>query len=241
MMARHFKLLTFDLDDTLWHIAPVIERANLKTFQWLEKHCPELTARYTMHEIAAFREEIVRTRPELQHQISQQRIEAIAAALQRVGYSDTQALEHSLAAFDVFIKARNEVEFFEFALESLALLKYKYTLGVLTNGNACIKRLDLQDYFSFSISAEQINASKPAADHFHAAIAKSHIPPTQIIHIGDHQEHDIHAAQQLGITTIWVNHQGVDWQEGRRADAEISSLRELVAAIEYLEACCASA
>ena len=36
--------ITLDLDDTLWPIAPVMERADLALQQWFEQNCPEVAA-----------------------------------------------------------------------------------------------------------------------------------------------------------------------------------------------------
>lgn len=229
-------MITFDLDDTLWHVAPVIENANKQTYQWLQQHCPRVTARFSFEEISTFKETLILDQPDLKHQISQLRIESLALALRSVGYSDQEAHQWALAAFEIFLQSRNEVVFFDYAIESLTELHQHYTLGVLTNGNACIRRLNLDHLFDFSFSAEMLNASKPAPDHFHAAMAHTGTEATEIIHIGDHQEHDIQAAQQLGITTVWMNWNNEVWQQSQPASAEIASLRELSPAIEYLEA-----
>ena len=34
--------VTFDLDDTLWHIGPVIARAEKHFYDWLREHCPRI-------------------------------------------------------------------------------------------------------------------------------------------------------------------------------------------------------
>lgn len=233
---RNYKLITFDLDDTLWHLAPVIEKANQQTYQWLQQHCPQLTDRYSLKEVSRFKETLFVERPDLRHQISQLRIESLVSLLLSINFSDNEARQLSQAAFEIFIRSRNEVIFFDYALESLTALKSDYMLGALSNGNACIKRLNLEHLFDFSFSAETLNASKPAPDHFEAAMAYSGYSAEQIIHVGDHPRHDIEAAQQLGICTIWMNWNKLIWQGNQPADAEINSLRELTPSIDYLEA-----
>ncbi len=233
---RNYKLITFDLDDTLWHLAPIIEKANQQTYQWLQQHCPQLTDRYSLKEVSSFKETLFIERPDLRHQISQTRIESLVALLLSIDFPANEARQLAQAAFEVFIRSRNEVTFFDYALESLTALKPHYMLGALSNGNACIKRLNLEHLFDFAFSAETLNASKPAPDHFEAAMAHTGYSTQQIIHVGDHPQHDIKAAQQLGICTIWMNWNKVIWQGGQPANAEISSMRELVPSIEYLEA-----
>ena len=118
----------------------------------------------------------------------------------------------------------------------MAELSKKYTLGVLTNGNADIFKLELGGYFDFAYSAEQLNSSKPAPDHFLAALEHSGVTAAEMIHVGDHHEHDIAAAQQLEIATVWVNIKGEDWAGLKLPDREIRHFSELKRAIAELDA-----
>ncbi len=236
MTTMHYQLITFDLDDTLWHVAPVIERANRRTYHWLQQHCPALCERYNENDLLLLKEQILTQRPDLKHQISQLRIHTLRNALSEAGYTTLQANELAQQAFAVFIQARHEVEYFDYAQECLFELKQHYRLGVLTNGNACVKRLNLDHLFEFAFSAEQFNAGKPAPDLFQAALSYCQLTANQLIHVGDHPDHDIQAAQNLGIKTIWMNRKNEPWPGGRPADAEITSLRDLVSSVEWLEA-----
>jgi putative hydrolase of the HAD superfamily len=47
-----------------------------------------------------------------------------------------------------------------------------YTLGVVTNGNADVRRLGLADYFKFALCAEDIGIAKPDARLFHEALQR---------------------------------------------------------------------
>ena len=46
----------------------------------------------------------------------------------------------------------------------------------------------------------------------------------------------IDAAQAAGLHTIWYNGQGETWTGGERADAEVSDLRDLAAAVAAIDA-----
>ena len=113
-------------------------------------------------------------------------------------------------------------------------LARQYTLGALTNGNADIYKTDAAEYFDFAFLAEDIGASKPHPDMFHAALERAGVEPEQIVHVGDNPEHDIQGARAVGMHTVWMNSQGEEWPGGHRADLEIDNLRQLPGAITSL-------
>ena len=68
-----------------------------------------------------------------------------------------------------------------FQMAAVQQLAGHYVLGTLTNGNADIQRLGLSDYFSFSFSAEQVGAPKPAPNLFHAALDHTGVKAEEMI------------------------------------------------------------
>lgn len=210
---RRFKLITFDLDDTLWQVDPVIDRANRKMLEHLLAGFPQIADALSLEKLLSVKRELVRSDPSLMHQISNLRIRGIEALLARAGIDKKGARLAAEHAFEVFIAARNQVNFHPGVLSSLSELKADYQLAALSNGNADIHQAGLGELMSFAISAEQINASKPAPDHFLLALQYGNSEREQMLHIGDHPEHDIWAARQLGIATGWFNPSGQQWRE----------------------------
>lgn len=229
------QLLTFDLDDTLWEITPVLIEAERHVCQFLKANCPLVLEKFKTEDFVELRRKLFATEPDLRHQISQLRLRAMQVALQESGYSQQQAQQFSEEAFQVFIDARHAVAYFDGVLDCLRQLHTSYQLGVLTNGNADINRLDIKPYFTFAIAAEHINASKPAPDHFRRAMQLTSVLAEEMIHIGDHPEHDIYAAQQLGIRTIWVNLNDQQWPNSEPPTAEVRRFSELVATVARIE------
>jgi FMN phosphatase YigB (HAD superfamily) len=64
------KVITFDLDDTLWAIAPVIEKANQRMLAWMNHHTPKFSQAYDNQGIEELRDEIVADNPHLVHDLS---------------------------------------------------------------------------------------------------------------------------------------------------------------------------
>ena len=66
------RLITFDLDDTLWNVAPVIEGAEAELRDWLGRHAPLLGAVPIEH-LWPIRARLVESEPALKHRISELR------------------------------------------------------------------------------------------------------------------------------------------------------------------------
>ena len=199
------RVITFDLDNTLWDVDRVIINAGRQMRGWLAEHVPEYAELFPAEAIIELRTQVVTRQPELKHDLSKLREEVLFEAIGRCGYPPAQARQHAKQAFQLFFEARHEVDFFEGALEILALLADEYVLGALTNGNADFKKLKLDSYFSFGYSAASVGAGKPEPQMFRAALAHTGAHAQETVHVGDHLIDDIHGAAEVGMHTIWVN------------------------------------
>lgn len=233
------KLLTLDLDDTLWHAKPILLNAERLVIQFFTSHCPTLLEVFDHKALIDKRIAVYKSRPDLRHQISQLRIEAVRQALLEAGYGEQDASDYANQAFKIFIDARHQIDYFPDTFEVLEVLSKRFTLAALTNGNADVQRLEIAKFFDISATAEQINASKPAPDHFQFAMQEANVCSAETIHIGDHAEHDILGAQQLNIATIWVNTKGKHWDTNQELpSASISALSELPDAVDLVALNC---
>ena len=235
------RAITFDLDNTLWNVRTVIGGAERRLVAWLERETPAAAAIYrNSTDLMAMRSRLIDAQPRLAHDISRLREAILEQVMRQSGYREAQAQRLAVRAFQVFIEARHDIEFFDGALSVLAKLSRRYALGSLTNGNADPKRLKLDRYFSFSFCAADVGASKPAPEMFEAALRHTGAAPHEVAHVGDHPIDDIAAAAHLGLHTIWMN--GPVQQSMREeaatapATVEITHLNELVDAVERIEA-----
>ena len=69
--SAKIKLLSFDLDDTLWPCMPTIMAAEQKLYDWMQQRVPEITARFDIEGLRKNRYEFLQQRPDLQHPQSQ--------------------------------------------------------------------------------------------------------------------------------------------------------------------------
>lgn len=223
-LAR-IRAISFDLDDTLWPIWPIIERAEKALTAWLGEHAPMTSALFANpHARHDIREQVMRSRPDIHHDLSAIRREAIRLALTRAG--DDPGLAEP--AFDVFFAERNRVTLFDDVLPALSWLAERYPLVALSNGNADLVKTGIDRYFRAGISASRFGVAKPDARIFVAAAQAAGVLPEQVLHVGDDAGHDVIGALLAGMQAVWVNRSEHLWTDVHHEPHEtVSTLSEL--------------
>jgi putative hydrolase of the HAD superfamily len=222
------QLITFDLDDTLWDVTPVMQDAEAALRNWLALHAPRLGAVPVDH-LWSIRASLLQAEPMLKHRLSELRRRILLHALADAGYAHSDAHALAEAGFQVFLTARHQVELFAEVHPTLEALANRFQLGVITNGNADVRRLGLADYFQFALCAEELGVGKPDPKPFTEALKLAGIAAEHAVHIGDHPSDDIAGAQAAGLRAIWFNPQGKAWEADNTPDGQIRSLAELPA------------
>ena len=225
------RLVTFDLDDTLWDVRPALLRAEARQWDWLESHFGDRIHRDNEQLHRQLKRSLLETSPELKHHISQFRQRFIEGVLLEVGVPAEAAATAAAEAFAVFLAERHQVAVFPEAEPMLRKLAQHFKLGALTNGNADVFKTPLGEYFDVVYRAEEIGASKPAPDLFAAAAKAMAVQPEEMAHVGDHPEHDIEGARRFGARAIWYNPND---ETSAVADASITCLSALPAVLERL-------
>jgi len=223
-MPSRIKLLTFDLDDTLWPCKPTIISAENKLYEWMQQRVPQITDRHGSEELLYKRRGFMQQRPDLVHDMSKLRVESLKALSDEIGLGYDWIDE----AFEVFFRARQRVELYSDVAPALDVLSLDYTLVAVTNGNADIALTGVDRWFDFSVSAAEVGYQKPHPLVFQTAMSRAGVAPGETVHIGDDEHRDIYGAFEAGIRTIWLNRSQRDWNHaGCEADHHIQSLIEL--------------
>ena len=239
-MKQTIKLITFDLDDTLWPVEEIILKAEAALQYWITENFPIISDNFSRDEILRIRKFIIKEKPEISHNLTQLRILILKEIFFKAGYTEEEAQKHSEKAFTIFIKARNTINFFPGALTLLETLSKDYMLIGLSNGNADLNMIGIGHLFCHHHSAESIGKPKPHPDMFEAALASASlqsaqtIDPQQTVHIGDHPQQDVEAARVLGIKTIWVNVLNRQWPKELEKTAEANHLKDIPTIIKGL-------
>jgi FMN hydrolase / 5-amino-6-(5-phospho-D-ribitylamino)uracil phosphatase len=230
------KAISLDLDDTLWPIWPVIERAEKALLNWLSDHAPMTAAMFAsptaLREIREYMSNVmVKQRPELRHDLGAIRKESIRLALYRAKEDPLLAEQ----AYEVFFAERNRVVLYDDALPALKAMFARYPLVSLSNGNAQLDLVGLAAYFKAAISAKEFGHSKPDSRIFVAAARAVGVQPHEVLHIGDDAALDAQGALNVGMQAVWLNRDDKLWPyEDSAPTLEVSSLADVCSALAII-------
>ena len=230
-MTDVIRLVTFDLDDTLWSVDGVIRRAVQETDAWLIQRVPEYGS-LSAGDRSEIAKQVDAEHPQVRHDVSKLRLLTLRNELRQLGLAFPRADELAAAAFDEFLRWRHRVRFFPGALEVLGELADDYMLASLTNGNADYARLGLDRFFSFGLCAADVGAVKPDTRMFRRALERAGLAPGEAVHVGDHPIDDVQGATDAGMASIWVNLDGKE--ETVEATATVRRLEDVPTAIAAL-------
>lgn len=224
--------ISFDLDDTLWPVKPVLERAEQALSDWLDNHYPRIGRQLGQAGMHTIRDRLIEEDGDLAWDMTALRKAVLRQAAREVGYDPALAEP----AFQVFLHQRNQIDFYPEVPAALQRLRPRYRLGALSNGNADIARVGLAPLFSFAISASQFGCAKPHPSTFRAAAAAAGVTPAELVHVGDDPHSDVAGARALGVPAVWVNRHDAPWppEAGARPVLEIRTLDELPALLQRL-------
>lgn len=221
------KAVLFDLDDTLWPIVPVIDRAEKLLHDWLERYVPAVAQQVTIEGLRKRRQMLMATDPVYQLDLRALRHAVMTEAF--LDYGEDPALVEK--AMDVFSKARNEVTPFNDVLPMLTSLKERVALGSISNGVADLQEIGIAHLFHTSVAAHHFGRAKPDAAIFHAACDALRVKPHEAVYVGDDPLLDVQGAQNAGLRAVWMNRMELEparlLPDHVRPDAVCTTLYEL--------------
>lgn len=219
------RVLSFDLDDTLWPVAPVIAAAEEILYSWLQSRYPQAVSG---HGIESMRALCVRTAeqfPQQSHDVTFLRRHALAQQFRAAGHAESLADE----ALEVFLAARNRVQLYADARPALTRLRSRYRLFAVSNGNADLGRCGIADLFDGHITARAAGAAKPDARIFAELLNAAGVQATEVLHIGDDPLADVVGATRAGIPAVWLNRDAREWpQQFARPARTVKTLDEIL-------------
>ena len=229
------KLLTFDLDDTLWPNMATIQRTEESLYQWFKQRHPEITQQYSINDLREKRLKLAEQHQHIAHDLTALRKKSFSELSRELGFNPEQEQQFIQDAFELYARERNKVSLYDDVIPTLQILKPRYRLGAVSNGNADIYRIGLGQLFDFSWSAADAGQQKPHPIVFNTLLEREQITADEIIHIGDDPVTDIIGAQQSGIRAVWLNRNHLPWPEALNSPfLEIDQLNQLPALLEPL-------
>jgi HAD superfamily hydrolase (TIGR01549 family) len=198
------KAILFDLDDTLWPIAPVILQAEQSLHQWLGANAPRVSERFSVEHLRQARLALLATQPEFHLDLGALRRAGLMSAFEEAG-EDLDKVEQAMIHF---FAARNAVIPYDDVVPGLLRLKGRMKIGSVSNGNADLQAIGLAHHFTVSVAAHQLGCAKPEPAIFLAACAQLGVAPEQAVYVGDDVLLDVKGAQQAGLRAVWLNRTG---------------------------------
>jgi FMN hydrolase / 5-amino-6-(5-phospho-D-ribitylamino)uracil phosphatase len=218
-------VLSFDLDDTLWAVAPVMLGAEGAMLAWLQENHPALMQRHNRESLRLLRMGVAERFPERSHDFTFLRQRTLQEMFR--DSSNPQALAEQ--AFEVFYAARNNVKLYDEVESALRRLRSRYRLFAVSNGNADLQRCGIAHFFEGHVTAINAGAAKPDARIFSQLCAIAGVQAAQVLHIGDDPHADVVGATQAGLQAAWLNRDAKDWpSQYARPARTISTLDEII-------------
>jgi FMN hydrolase / 5-amino-6-(5-phospho-D-ribitylamino)uracil phosphatase len=230
MKTGAIRAICFDLDNTLWHIEPVLMRAERILADWLERRYPKIPAAFAPADVLKVREALVAERPDLSHDFTFLRRESLARVAAAVGYDRDTSRGISDEAFALWHAARNEVTPYDEVVPALERLRKRFRLATLSNGNADLERIGLAHHFEVRLHAAALGCAKPDVRTYMRLAHALTLEPAEILFVGDEPHADVVGPKAAGMQTVWVNRGRLSWPDALPApDARIADLAELEA------------
>ena len=226
-LTHEIKVLSFDLDDTLYQNEQVIRLAEQAQREAIKEWVPQAQALDAQF-WSELKWQVLQQYPEVCHDVSQWRYLVLKAGFAQVGVTEEAIVER---IFQSFYQARSDFSVPHQTFEVLEKLRQSYRLVAVTNGNADIEKLGLAPYFTgYYRAGEQGCRMKPHPDMLlkvAADMGLSH--PEEILHIGDNLGSDIQAAHNAGTACFWFNPDEQAMASGvKLPNAEYSDLSDLL-------------
>ncbi|WP_280535943.1 haloacid dehalogenase type II [Halopenitus sp. POP-27] len=107
-----------------------------------------------------------------------------------------------------------------------------YPIAILSNGDpsllaSLVETTDIDDLLRATISADEIETYKPAAELYEHAAARLDVAPEALLHVTASWS-DVNGARNAGLQTVWLDRTDRSWEQyARDPDAIIDSLCDL--------------
>lgn len=187
-----FKVISFDLDDTLYDNTEVIYRAEVEFSRFLQK-------KYSLPDYADYsfwaqcKSRVLTTDRDFDDDVTLLRAYGIMAGMYNLGHEIE--LEEALELVDTFVKIRSDIKISDEVMSLLKDLKQHYELVAMSNGNVSLEHLGLDGIFSMNVRpCYKKLKRKPHADMFNHLSESLNVPLREIMHVGDEPYSDVKGA-----------------------------------------------
>ena len=199
MPYSKIKLISFDLDNTLYDNQPVINLADQKSKEFLSQEFSKQNKKFDYSKLKKIKYELVVSQQKTTNSfhydnLSRLREDALLIFCNELDDGSNTAQK----ALDIFLNYRSKVEIDQEIKELLISLSKKYQLVSVTNGNCDAKKLSIGDLFLKNYSPVEGFRAKPHPQMLNQILIDFNLKPEQVLHLGDREDSDGLAAKKAG-------------------------------------------
>ena len=223
---RHIRAISFDGDATLWDFEKVMRRSLAITLAELRRRLPGRASReLSVDGMIEIRNTVAAELKGETTDLEEIRFHAFKRTVRSLGCTD-DGLAAELNA--LYLKHRFEdIELYPDVIVTLDMLRSRFTLGLLSNGNGYPERCGLPNRFSFVVFSQDVGVEKPDPEIFAVGCRRAGCRADQLMHVGDSLTADVAGADAVGAVSVWLNRYGLVNDTGIRPDHVIQSLTQL--------------
>ncbi|KAI4838312.1 haloacid dehalogenase-like hydrolase [Plasmodium brasilianum] len=214
---KNIKLITFDLDHTIWNIDALLNYADNECYKYMKRNYKRLydflLKEYELS-ITKLVKQLLEKNLDLNKDVVQIltriRIDAFKYLAKQTNYDE---IKFSSEIQALWKKKKNDVHLFisPGTIEYLRELKSRgYILGAITNGDSDVNGIKfLNEIFSFVVRSMDYNYAKPSVEIFNIAenLLKEknyNFNTDEWLHVGDDIYTDIMGAKNKNINCAWI-------------------------------------
>lgn len=200
-----FRLISFDLDDTLYDNAPIMARAEHEFADFLcDRYGLDPYARDPLY-WKIVKRTLCEEDASLLNDVTDLRALGLIRGFEILRRPLEGGLEEAYALTDHFVKIRSDFEVPLAARDLLSILKRHYPLAAVSNGNVDLQAIGLEGYFDYDLRPSRCgHRRKPHADLFHRLSSLTGVPVREILHVGDDPVTDVQGAVDAGVQCAFL-------------------------------------
>lgn len=196
-----FKLISFDLDDTLYDNSDVIRRAEQQCVDFVSQ-AAQLSL--NLQDWQQWKQRIFQRDPIFCENVTAWREQTLRELLGFHGKSAVEIERISTATMQHFMDYRHRIDVPSQSLEILNQLKTRYPLVAITNGNVNPNNIGLNQFDAVFCGGVQGRA-KPHSDLFQQTATQFNVALHEILHVGDNLITDVQGSIEAGCQAVWIN------------------------------------
>jgi len=197
--SPQIKIISFDLDNTLYDNRPIIASAEHESHKYLEYEFSKQGKQYSKEMFIALRKFSIKSSPIEFENLSHLRQTILDQLCVDLDGGELIAKE----AMDLFLARRIPQSVPTEIISMLEKLQEKYKLVAVTNGNCEVNKMSIGKYFCKDYSPQDGYRAKPHPEMLQQILREFKISPAQLLHIGDQEDSDGKAAENADCPFIY--------------------------------------